>query len=199
MKIFYGTTNPAKLEFMRERLAGLDVYVAGLNEADVPLPEIEEACKTPLRNARAKAAAYFEALKTPVFSCDSGLYFEGLPEKLQPGVFVRRPYGARLTDNEMIEYYSGLAEKYGGLTARYKNAVCLITRAGTYESDSEELAGEKFLLVATPHEKIVAGFPLDSLSVDIVSGKYRYDMERGEIDKTGEGFVRFFKDTLKRI
>ena len=37
--------------------------------------------------------AYFEAFHMPVFSCDSGLYFDELSEEEQPGIHVRRVGG----------------------------------------------------------------------------------------------------------
>ena len=70
--------------------------------------------------------AYYEAFKIPVFSCDSGLYFDNVPEEVQPGVHVRNVNGECLTDNQMIEYYAGLVKQYGNLTARYKNAICFV-------------------------------------------------------------------------
>ena len=37
--------------------------------------------RTPLENARQKAEFYYSIFKMPVFSCDSGMYIEGLPEE----------------------------------------------------------------------------------------------------------------------
>lgn len=79
MKLLYGTGNPAKLDAMRHRLAGLGIELIGLKDlGGVKQPEIIEDGKTPLENARKKAEAYFNALHMPVFSCDSGigLFFE---------------------------------------------------------------------------------------------------------------------------
>ena len=47
------------------------------------------------------------------FSMDDNLYLEGIPKEKQPGMYVRRVNGKRLTDEEMIEYYSKLAHDYG--------------------------------------------------------------------------------------
>lgn len=44
---------------------------------------------TPLENARMKALAYYETFRIPVFSCDSGLYFDNVPDEVQPGIHVR--------------------------------------------------------------------------------------------------------------
>ena len=37
---------------------------------------------------------------------DNNLFIEGIPDELQPGVFVRRINGKELNGDEMIEYYT---------------------------------------------------------------------------------------------
>ena len=108
MKILYGTGNPAKLESMRSRIENLDIELIGLNELKAEghmIPNIQETGNTPLENARQKALAYYEAFKMPVFSCDSGLYFDNVPDEVQPGVHVRNVKGKCLSDEEKMEYY----------------------------------------------------------------------------------------------
>lgn len=198
MKLLYGTGNPAKLEAMRRRLAGLDFKIMGLNDMEKKAPQVPENGCTPLENAREKALAYHAFYGIPVFSCDSGLYFEGLPDEMQPGVHVRTVNGRYLTDGEMLEYYGALAAKYGNLKARYRNAICLAVDAEhIYESMDESLASDFFLLTAVPHSGIQhKGFPLDSLSVDIKTGKYFYDLAEGQVDQVAveDGFLDFFKN-----
>lgn len=197
MRLLYGTGNAAKLESMRRRLAELDLEILGLRDMDKPAPSVPEDGATPLENARQKALAYYEAFGIPVFSCDSGLYFEGVPREIQPGVHVRTVGGRYLTDQEMLEYYKELARKYGNLKARYRNAICLVlNRDQVYASMDDSLASREFLLTAVPHSRILhSGFPLDSLSVDIKTGKYFYDLEETELDQTAvdNGFIDFFR------
>ena len=201
MKLLYGTTNQGKLEWMRRRLAPIfGLEVIGLMDMQPPLPSVQENGLTPLENARIKAWAYYEAFHCPVFSCDSGLYFEGLPQEIQPGIHVRRVGGKELTDDEMTEYYSGLAKQYGDITARYKNAVCLVwDKEHSYESMEESLSGEPFLLTARPHPKRQKGFPLDCLTKNIVTGAYYYDMVENRQDQadTDNGFLLFFQKILR--
>lgn len=47
----------------------------------------------------------------PVFSCDSGLYFDNVPDEIQPGVHVRTINGKYLSDEEMLAYYTGLGKE----------------------------------------------------------------------------------------
>ncbi|MDE6873301.1 MAG: hypothetical protein K2P87_02445 [Lachnospiraceae bacterium] len=202
MKLLYGTGNPAKLEAMARRLSVLKVELIGLKDLSGGLPEIVEDGNTPLENARKKALGYYRAFGIPVFSCDSGLYLDGVAECEQPGVHVRTVGGKYLSDEEMLAHYSALARKYGDLTARYRNAVCLVTDGGhVYEAMEESMASELFLITAVPHEKRKKGFPLDSLSVDIRTGKYYYDLAEGELDQVAveDGFLEFFRKYLRDV
>ena len=52
------------------------------------------------------------------------LYFEDVPEAVQPGVHVRTVNGVYLTDEQMLEHYIGLVKRDGRLTAKYRNAIC---------------------------------------------------------------------------
>ena len=129
MKLLYGTGNLAKLSAMRNRLEQLDIELIGLNDMRAEgkiVPKVIEDGNTPLENARLKAMAYYEAFQIPVFSCDSGLYFDNVLDEVQPGVHVRNVNGKCLSDDEMIDYYSGLVKVYGNLVARYRNAICFV-------------------------------------------------------------------------
>ena len=210
MELLYGTTNKAKLESMRRVSKILGIEIIGLNDilarpefAKTKLPEIDESGKNPLENAKIKALAYYKSFGIPVFSCDSGLYFDEVPENQQPGTHVRRIGGKELSDSEMIAYYGNLAETYGGkLTAKYKNAICLVlSESEVFSSMDSSLEIQPFYLVSKPHEKIVSGFPLDALSVEIESGKYFQDLDQNlAVDKKTieEGFSQFFKRILDK-
>lgn len=203
MRILYGTGNPAKLEAMQNRLKELPVELVSLKEIEaetgIKIPEAAESGKVPLENARMKAHAYYKAYKMPVFSCDSGLYIKELPEHLQPGVHVRTIDGKCLSDEEMQEYYGGLAAKYGNLTSQYQNAICFILdEEHIYESMDKSLASKPFLLTAKAHPVKKQGFPLDAMSVDMASGRYFYDLEDAIVEKVAveDGFLAFFKEVL---
>lgn len=173
MRLIYGTGNPAKLTAMQKRLSGFDLEIVGLKDLDIEIPEVPETGSSPLENAYLKAAAYYKLLMEPVFSCDSGLYFDQVPEEVQPGVHVRNIDGRTLTDDEMIEYYGGLAME-------------------------ESMSSEPFLMKSKPHNMRKKGFPLDSLSVDIKTGKYYYDLDKNELDTVAveDGFLKFFQTFL---
>ena len=200
MKILYGTTNKGKLQAMEKSVRQLDIEIIGLNDLNCKIPLIEECGRTPLENAEIKARAYFEAFHMPVFSCDSGLYFDELTDEEQPGIHVRRVNGKELNDDEMIQYYSSLAERYGGkITGRYRNAIYFILDEDHhYSSMDMSIATEPFVLVTKPHVKRVEGFPLDSLSIDIETGKYYYDIEVKDVSTSvDDGVRKFFTDVLQ--
>ena len=203
MKLLYGTGNQAKLSAMRSRLKQLDIELIGLDDLRAEgktIPQVVEDGKAPLENARLKATAYYEAFHIPVFSCDSGLYFDNVSEAIQPGVHVRNVNGKCLTDDEMIDYYSGLVKIYGNLVARYRNAICFVQDdTHIYEAMEPSMESEKFILTDKPHSAIrKKGFPLDSISLDIKTNKYYYDLPTDRLEQVAveDGFLDFFKRVL---
>lgn len=201
MKLLFGTGNPAKLEAMKYRLSPLGIELVGLCDLNSEIPKVIEDGATPLENAEKKAKAYYEAFGLPVFSCDSGLYIENIPESEQPGVHVRTVNGKYLSDEEMLEYYSSMARRYGDLKARYKNAICLVMDSERiYKAMEDSMASEPFLITSKPHSKIKKqGFPLDSLSIDIKTGKYYYDLPAEELEQVAveDGILEFFRKCLE--
>lgn len=202
MKILYGTTNKAKLQAMRNAVELLGIDIIGLDDIEGEIPKVKECGKTPLENAEIKAKAYYEAFKMPVFSCDSGLYFDELEDEEQPGIYVRRVNGRELSDDEMIEYYSSLARRYGGkITGQYWNAIYFVLDENhSYSSMDKSIATEPFILSAVPHPKRVEGFPLDSLSIDISEGEYYYNLDSKDVSSSvDDGVIAFFKEVLSQI
>ncbi len=204
MKLLYGTSNQAKLSTMKKRLDKLGIKLIGLDDlksAGKEIPKVAENGITPLENARLKALAYYKAFLIPVFSCDSGLYFDNVPNEIQPGVYVRNINGKCLSDEEMVAYYTGLAKKYGNLTAEYRNAICFVVdKDHIYESFEPDLYSEKFIITDKPHSAVrKKGFPLDSISINIRTGKYCYDMTAEDCKKFAveDGFLKFFERVLK--
>lgn len=202
IKLLYGTTNKAKIAVMENAVRDLGIELISLNDLNCELPIIVENGKTPLENAEIKARAYYEAFHMPVFSCDSGLYFDELSDEEQPGIHVRRVNGRELSDEEMTGYYASLARKHGGkLTGRYRNAIYFILdEKSHYSSMDMSIATEPFMLVSTPHPKRVEGFPLDSLSKDMKTGEYYYDLEEREVSSNVEEGLRcFFEKVLEEM
>ena len=126
-KIYYGTNNTAKINHIKKISENSTVKIIGINELQNINHDINENGKEPIENAKIKALHYWNQIREPVFSVDSGLFFEDVKDEDQPGVFTRGK-DKRFTDNEMIEYYSSLAKRYGGeIIGYYKNAICIIS------------------------------------------------------------------------
>lgn len=202
IRLLYGTSNSAKIQHMKEMLDKLNIEIIGLNDIGNAVKiQVRETGNDPLENARIKAMTYFKEFKVPVFSCDSGLYIEGLERKKQPGVHVRRVNGKELNDNEMIKYYTNLAAELGGVVkAKYKNAICLIIDEETiFEYDGEDISSEEFIITSKPHNKKTKGFPLDSISIEIETGQYYMDIHEknnpNKEYKMAKGFRDFFLRT----
>lgn len=201
MKLLFGTGNPAKLSVMKSRLETIGIELIGLNDLKAQGKQIPDVCETgdtPLENARQKALAYYKAFQMPVFSCDSGLYFDQVPDEIQPGVHVRHVNGKCLSDEEMMEYYAGLVRQYGTLAARYKNAICFVMdETHIYEAMDSSMESKTFLLTDKPHSAIrKKGFPLDSMSIDKNTNQYFYDLPADELEQVAveDGILLFFKN-----
>ena len=199
-KIYYGTGNNSKINFMKNITKDLQIDIIGINEIGNIDHNINENGIEPLENAKIKAWHYYRQINKPVFSADSGLFFENVEYKDQPGTNIRRIGGKRLTDDEMIEYYSKLAEKYGGnLIGYYKNGICVIINGITI-IENDGIYSEKFIITKEPHQKIKKGFPLDSLSIEIKSGKYYYDINRIWDNKyLEEEYGKIFNEIVEKI
>lgn len=104
MKVLYGTGNKGKFSSMQRVFTSFDHELICLNDLDIKITDVIEEGETPLENACKKAEVYYDAFKLPVFSCDSGMVTEGIPDALQPGVHVRVVNGKRLSDEESVEH-----------------------------------------------------------------------------------------------
>jgi 8-oxo-dGTP diphosphatase len=200
--IYYGTNNITKIQFMKNRLRELSINIIGINEIKNIDHNIDENGKDPLENAKIKAWHYYKQINMPVFSADSGLFFDNVDYMDQPGINIRQKNGKKLDDNEMIEYYSKLAKKYGGeIIGYYKNGIyIIINEEKIMEISNEKINSEKFILTSEPHEKIIEGFPLDSLSKEINSGKYYYDIRNNKYNElSDEEYKKIFKEVIENI
>ena len=108
----------------------------------------------------------------------------------------------------MIEYYSALAKELGGeMRVKYKNAICLVMdKENIFCYDGEDIGSEEFIIGSKPHKNREKGFPLNSLSIHIDSGKYYMDIRKNDyaLNKNckekamlqDNGFRKFFKSSI---
>lgn len=179
-EILFGTTNEAKIKQIRGALAPANIGVKGLTDAELA-PDIKENGKTAIENACKKAVAYAKSFGEPVFAMDNALYINGLTREKQPGLNVRRTgggYPERLSDEQMLEYYSQLITGLGGRVNGYwEFGMCIATPKGkTWKTVIKSLR----VFVGKPSKIIIAGYPLESIQIEPVSGKYISEMTQEE-------------------
>lgn len=200
MKVLFATSNPAKVRNYKEELSKNGINLLTLKDISISF-SVEESGKNAIENAYLKAKAYYDALGIPTIGMDNNLFIEGIPDELQPGVFVRRINGKELNDDEMIEYYTKLVKEYGGkLKARWVYGMVLMTNNGTSEFN---WSYNDFYLVSNVNKKRNLGYPLDSISIDEKTNKYFVDMteeDRKENAKeiSDKEVIAFILNSLKK-
>lgn len=185
-RILIGTNNPSKFKVFLDYLAGLDVCC--VSPTDLKLKDIPaETERTAVENALQKAKAWHRLTGLPVITEDSGLVFVDLPKDHpdQPGVMVRRASSHVMNDMEMLEWYSRVIHRHGGqLRAAWEDAWCILINEETYflhTDQPETLAKHAKLMVDTPCDTRLPGWPLDSLTFDPATGKYKAEMQLDEM------------------
>ena len=107
---------------------------------------------------------------------DDNLYLENVPEEKQPGMYVRRVNGKRLTDDEMIEYYTNLVKKYGEegkLSCRWIYGIAVINKG---KERTYTWCKEDFYMVDIPSDRVNPGYPLNTISINKRLNKYFTDI-----------------------
>lgn len=175
MEILFATGNPSKVKRFAKGLEKEGINILTLNDIDKKV-EIEENGKNAIENAIIKAKAYSKIVNMPVLAMDDNLYIENVPEEKQPGMFVRRVNGKRLTDEEMIEHYTNLVKEYGEngkLICRWVYGMAIINngKISTYSWSKDD-----FYMVDKKSPKINPGYPLDTISINIKLDKYFTDI-----------------------
>lgn len=182
-KVLFATQNESKVKRFEKGLLENDIEIICINDVKEKL-NIDENGKNAIENALIKARTYANVYNIPVFAMDDNLYIEGIPENKQPGMYVRRVNGKRLTDEEMIEYYSNLAHEYGNdgkLTAKWVYGIAVINnnKESTYSWSKDD-----FYIVDKRSNKIDKGYPLNSISINKKLNKYFTDMTKEDIEST---------------
>ena len=125
-KLLFATENESKAKRFKNGLLKNNIELITINDIGKKV-DIDENGKDAIENALIKARAYASMYELPILAMDDNLYIEGVPENKQPGMYVRRVNGKRLSDDEMVEYYSNLAHLYGEdgkLTCRWVYRNC---------------------------------------------------------------------------
>lgn len=190
-KIFIGTANPSKLPYLCGYFEGTGVECVTPPMIGAAAFEASENCRTAEENAVQKAASWYGIAHMPVFALDAGLLFLDLPDDDpdQPGVHVRRAAGHEMNDEEMLSWFADIAHRHGGsLRAAWQDSYCIMRTPHdfrTFTFTRQMLEGEAFLLTDTPCAARLPGWPLNSISVDIPTGKYWLEMTAADLTVSG--------------
>lgn len=197
-KILFATGNATKAKRFSKGLLENKIEVLSLADINIKL-EFEENGNNAIENALIKARAYYKETGMTTIGMDDNLYIEDIPDSLQPGMFVRRVNGKRLDDNEMIEYYSALAKKYGKdgkLTARWKYGLAIVKEG---EEKTYTWSKEDFYIVDTPSSIINPGYPLNSISVNKKLNKYFTDLTDEDTESIKEDEHEVIEFIVKNV
>lgn len=199
-KVLFATGNESKAKRFKDGLLRNGIEIITIKDIDEDI-EVSEDGKDAIENALIKARAYAKVLDIPVFAMDDSLYIDNIPDDKQPGLYVRRVNGKRLSDEEMLTYYSNLAHEYGvdgKLTCRWVYGIAVINNGveSTYTWSKDD-----FYIVDKPSDKIDPGYPLNTISINKKLNKYFTDMTKEDYDsfKEDEGdVVEFLCKNLSR-
>lgn len=176
--ITMGTTNQAKIAQIAGALSLIGVEVKGVQDKSL-LPEVVEDGTTVTENARKKAIAYAQALGTMVLSMDNALYLDGLPSEDQPGIHVRRINGeTRSSDDELLEQYQQVIRFLGGrISGHWDFGVCVAEPDGRVW---ETVIISHRIFVGERSQRMIPGYPIESLQIDPETGGYISEMSETE-------------------
>lgn len=199
-KVLFATGNESKVKRFKDGLLRNGIEIITIKDIDEDI-EVSEDGKDAIENALIKARAYAKVLDIPVFAMDDSLYIDNIPDDKQPGLYVRRVNGKRLSDEEMLTYYSNLAHEYGvdgKLTCRWVYGIAVINNGveSTYTWSKDD-----FYIVDKPSDKIDPGYPLNTISINKKLNKYFTDMTKEDYDTVKEDesdVVEFLCKNLSR-
>lgn len=178
MQFLLATTNKAKIKYYGTGLLEQGIDILTLRDLNIDL-EVEENGKNPIDNAILKAKAYYEASKLPTIAIDEGLFFENVPEEVQPGVYVRRVNGKRLEDNEMVSYYKNLVKEYGNsgqLKGYFLKSVAIVYEDSVYTFDYQA----KRIFSSESSSIVEEGYPLESIQLIPSFHKFKSELSEEE-------------------
>ena len=199
MKVLFATTNPAKVKKYRKVLEENGIELLTITDLEKKV-EIDEIGKDALENAYIKAKTYYDLTGITTIGMDNTLFIEGISNKKQPGTHVRRVSGKRLSDEEMIEYYTSMAKENGAkLVAKWRYGMVIYNKneVKRYMWDTED-----FYIIDKPSKIRTPGYPLDSISIDPSCNKYFVEMtsedkKNSKKQKSTDLSIKFLLNNIK--
>lgn len=201
MKVLIATTNEAKIKSYGSKLRKINIEYVTLKDINLSC-DVKEDGTTPIENAIIKAKNYSMLSSLPTLAIDDGLYFENIPDNLQPGTNVRRINGKRLNDEEMINHYINMVNTYGkdGLLQGYflkGIAICFNDKTYTFENKGIRTFTNK------KSDVIITGYPLESIQIVPKFNKFKSELTDKEkeaiLTDDQKDIIKFLDDTLNNL
>ena len=173
--VFFPTNNIGKYDRYKKSFKKKNIiynrYLTDENGIEIKV-EVSEDGKTLNENAKKKAKQYYEEYKRhlsntnfSIITTDEALYIDGLTEKEQPGLFVRRFGGIdakRATDEEVVQKYTSVIKKLGGVAkAKWIYSLVMYDGKNFYDYTWEE----PVLFSSIPHYPITKGYVLNNITI----------------------------------
>ena len=180
MQLLIATTNPTKIDRYKRYFNTLrpELEIFSLIDLDPKhlIPEPIENGNDEAQNSALKAQYYQEKLdfKGLVFAEDSGMMLHGVETVDNPRKDIKKPVIAKygeLTPDNLVNYYSDLALKYGGKIEQewvFGYSIIDLNTIATKTLKSPSL------LVSEIQNPINLGYPLNSVTRVIKDGKEVY-------------------------
>lgn len=178
MKVLFATTNPAKVKYYANRLLEEGIELITLKDLNIE-QDVEEDGKTPVENSIIKATAYYKISGLPTIAIDDGLFLDNVIDSIQPGTNVRRVNGKRLNDEEMIEHYINLINKYGNngiLEGYFLKGISIVYKNYTKSFEKKSLR----TFINKKSNIINEGYPLNSILIIPSLNKYQSELTEEE-------------------
>jgi hypothetical protein len=185
MQLLIATTNPAKIDRYTRYFSEIDPNLAILTLLDLD-EEIEEPAETGqnvLENSQIKAKYYLEmtSFNGLIFAEDTGMNLLNVAPEDNPGKDIKKPilkqYG-NLDPQNMVNYYSELAKKYGGKIAQ--EWIYGFTLASNQLIQSSQTSSISYLVSEVKYP-IQEGHPLGAIClIDESDSKYWNELSNDE-------------------
>lgn len=198
-KIIFATNNPSKIKRFKDKLKENDIELLSLKDMNISLNVLENGNDT-IENALIKVRECYKITNLPSIGMDDSLYLEGVPDNLQPGLFVRRVNGKTLTDEEMIDYYTNLVKKYGinnKINCKWIYGLALIDSNGREKTYT--WCKDNFYMVDTVSKIINEGYPLNSISKYKKIDKYFTEVSNEDLKLVNineDHVINFIKENI---
>ena len=200
-KLLFATKNPAKIKNYKDKLKKENIKIITIKDLNLEKDlEIIENGKDAIENAKIKAQSYYRKTKMTTIGMDVNLYIKGLSKEQQPKNYIRRVNGKELTDEEMVEYYTGIIHKLGGeANIHYLHGTALC-KEGKIETIVEKT---DLIFLEKRSEIMTKGYPLDSITwipkynkfLSELTSEERNDRKR-ENSRKEKNMIQFILDNI---